>query len=239
MSSSKQSGFTDDELEALRLWDMPDVSGRERSKSSEDDKARSPVLTVQDIEAMQQQAYEEAFAKGKEEGFTQGYEEGRLQGYEEGLKKGYDENIHRLREQGLQLAEILETLSEPLNALDEEVEKELVDLSIAIAKQLVRREIKSDPGQIVATVREAVNVLPIATREITLTLHPDDAELVRSVFLLNDRPAPWKIKEDPLLSRGGCHVDAEQSHVDASVERRLAAVIAQMLGDERNRDETS
>ena len=239
MSLSKQPGFTDDELEALRLWNMPDVSGHDRSKSSEADKARSPLLTVQDIEVMQKQAYEEAFAKGHEEGFAQGYEEGQSQGYEDGLKKGHDENVNRLREQGLQLAEILEALSEPLNALDEEVEKELVDLSIAIAKQLVRREIKSDPGQIVATVKAAVNILPITTREITLTLNPEDAELVRSVFLLNERPAPWKIKEDPLLSRGGCHVDAEQSHVDASVERRLAAVIAQVLGDERVRETIS
>lgn len=239
MSLSKQTGFTEEELEALRLWDMPDVSGRERSKPSAPEPVRSPLLTVQEIEAMQRQAYDEAFAKGKEEGFTQGYEQGRAQGYEEGLKKGYDENVHRLYEQGLQFAEIVETLSEPLNAMDEQVEKELVDLSIAIAKQLVRREIKSDPGQIVATVREAVNVLPIATQEITLTLHPEDAELVRSVLQLDEHPVPWKIKEDPLLSRGGCLVDTEQSHVDASVERRLAAVIAQVLGDERTREESS
>lgn len=239
MNSSKISGFTDEELEALIRWDMPDISGRARSAKSDVEKVRSPLLTVQDIETMQKQAYEEAFAKGKEDGFAQGYEEGRKQGYEDGLKKGYDENVELLREQSMRLSGILETLSEPLDSMDDAVEKELVDLAIAIARQLIRREIKSDPGQIIATVREAVNVLPIAAQKISLTLHPEDAELVRSVFLLNERPAPWEIKEDPLLSRGGCQVDTELSHVDATVERRLAAVIAQVLGDERVREEGS
>ncbi|GAB4262984.1 MAG: flagellar assembly protein FliH [Methylomicrobium sp.] len=241
MSSSKSTVFTDEELEALQVWAMPDVSGSEKSEKEEDspdaNRPRSPLLTVQDIEAMQQQAYDEAFAKGQEEGFAQGYEAGRQQGYEEGLKKGYDENAHKLHEQAAQLTEILQAFNEPLADLDVEVEKELVGLAIAIAKQLIRREIKSDPGQIVATVREAVNVLPIATQRITLTLHPEDAELVRSVLLLEDHPAPWEIKEDPLISRGGCRVDTESSHVDATVERRLAAVIAQVLGDERGREE--
>ncbi|MGR9045530.1 MAG: flagellar assembly protein FliH [Gammaproteobacteria bacterium] len=241
MSSSKITGFTDDELQALSLWNMPDVSGKPAPGRAEKTQPRSPLLTVSEIEAMQQQAFDEAYAKGQQEGYQQGLEQGHAEGlkkgYDEGLKKGYDENAHLVRTQAATMASLIETLSEPLKALDDEVEKELVNLAIAIARQLIRREIKLEPGQVVAAVREAVNVIPLASQKVTLTLHPDDAELVRSVFVLDDISPAWNIREDPLITRGGCKVDTDVSHVDATVERRIAAVVARVLGDERGREE--
>ncbi|MGZ5576522.1 MAG: FliH/SctL family protein, partial [Methylobacter sp.] len=44
------------------------------------------------------------------------------------------------------------------------------------------------------------------------------------------------IVEDPLITRGGCEVDTDISHVNATVEHRLAAVIATLLGGERESD---
>jgi flagellar assembly protein FliH len=46
----------------------------------------------------------------------------------------------------------------------------------------------------------------------------------------------WRIVEDPLITRGGCKVDTEVSHIDATVENRLAAVIATLFGGEREHD---
>ncbi len=231
MNSSKSSRFTASELESLRLWSMPDVSGVEPVKVSETvelDNEPTPILTVDEIEAMQKQAYDEAFAQGKALGFQQGFDEG--------SKKGYDENVHLLQSQAVILVSLLESLSEPFKALDQEVEKELVKLVIGIAAQIIRREIKLDPGQIVAVVREAINVLPLATQKITLRLHPEDAELVRSVLALDDMSPSWGLVEDPLITRGGCKVDTEVSHVNATLEHRLAAVIANVLGGEREQD---
>lgn len=239
MSSSKWSGFSDAELQALSLWDMPDVSGAEpkTKPKPKEEKPRSPVLTVNEIEVMQKQAFDEAFAKGQEEGIQKGYEEGLAKGYEEGLEKGYTENKSLLEQQMQGLREMMDTLSEPLKSMDATVEQELVGLAISIARQLIRRELKQDPGQVIAVIREAVNVIPLATQKITLTLHPEDADLVRSVFALDEETSAWKLSEDPLITRGGCKVDTEISHVDATVERRVAAVIAQVLGDERHQDD--
>jgi len=73
--------------------------------------------------------------------------------------------LHLLQKQAATLVNLLESLSEPFKYLDEEVEKELVKLAIGIATQLIRREIKLDPGQIVGVVREAINVLPLASQK--------------------------------------------------------------------------
>ncbi len=245
MSLSKKAHFSPSELDALDTWNGLENFSESRSETVEDETTR--ILTVEEIEAMQKQAYDEAFEQGRQEGFQEGKEEGIQQGqaegfkqgFDEGSRKGYDENVHLLRKQTAEFVSLLETLSEPFKKLDDQVEKELVELAIGIASQLVRREIKVDQGQIVAVVKEAVKSLPLAAQKITLKMHPEDADLVRSALMLDDMSPPWSIDEDPLISRGGCTVETGMSHVDATVENRLAAIVATVLGGERQEDKTS
>lgn len=236
MNSSKSNVFSRDELEALSLWDVPDVSGAKSEDISLEDTV-SPVLTVDEIEAMQTQAYDEAFAKGRQEGYAEGFSEGKeiglQEGKAEGLEQGYAENKHLLQEQVARFIALLETLSEPLEQLDEEVEQSLVQLAILIARQIVRRELKLDSGQIVAVVKETVKALPVAHQKITVSLHPDDASLVRAAMSLDADAPAWTLNEDPLLTRGGCLVTTDTSHIDATIENKMAAIIASVLGDER------
>jgi flagellar assembly protein FliH len=243
---SKQGRFTADELNALSVWESPDFFNTDTADypAHEAGKKRAPGLTVEEIEAMQQQAYDEAFAQGKQEGHIKGYQEGhaegiaqgRLQGQAEALQQGLAEAKAQQEKQAAEFISLMESLSEPFKKLDEMVEKQLVALAIAIASQLVRREIKQHPGEIMAVVRAAVNVLPVAVQKITLYLHPSDAELVRSSLALTDAISSWHIIEDPLLTQGGCKVATDVSFVDASIEKRLASVIAMVLGDEREQE---
>ena len=131
---------------------------------------------------------------------------------------------------------MMSCLSEPLADLDTTVESELVALAIAIAKHLVRRELKTDPGQIVAVVREAIGALPVTKRHVQLHLHPEDAVLVREALSIAHDERPWRIVEEPTMTRGGCRVVTEVSQLDSTVERRLGAVIAAALGTEREQD---
>lgn len=237
MNSSKNPDFSQSELEALSVWQLPELGGNNPyKKAKEKPEPATPHLTVTEIEAMQKQAYDEAFAQGKAEGFQQGYDQGYDKGYEEGSQKGYDEGLGALNQKVSTFANLMETLSEPFKTLDEEVENELIKLAIAIAAQIIRREIKMDAGQVVAAVREAIKVLPLSSQKTSLHLHPEDAELVRSALSLDDLSPSWAIVEDPIITRGGCKVYTDVSHIDASIENRLAAVIASVFGSERERD---
>jgi flagellar assembly protein FliH len=240
MSLSNRTRFDDQDIQQVDTW-----NDLENFSASPDQKQKAPLLTVDEIEAMQQQAYREAFEQGRQEGFKQGHEEGFKQGreagyqegYEEGASKGYQENSERLKQQAAEFSALLESLHEPFKRLDERVETALVDLVIGIATQLIRREIKTDKGQIVAVVREAVKALPVSSQKIILRLHPEDAKLVINAFKLNDAHSlQWQIEEDPLLTRGGCIVETDDSHVEATVENRLAAIVAKLLGGERQED---
>jgi flagellar assembly protein FliH len=176
--------------------------------------------TADEISAIHQQAYEEGLAYGRKEGQEQAYVETRTQ---------WEEQV-----QALQC--VLTYLAEPLAAIDSEVESNLVELVVLIARQLVRRELKTSPGEIVAVVREALGQLPVASRKPRVQLHPDDLELVSNALCLNAGQSEWQLESNPLLTRGGCSVETDSSRIDATVEARLNATIARFLGAERMDD---
>ncbi len=251
-SSNKNPNFSDKELDDLGTWEFNEQLGGKKANAlqhSPQPSSSSSRLTVEDIENMQQQAYDESFSQGRQEGYQKGLEEGKKEGLEaglkeglekgkeEGIKKGYDESIHLLHKQTAEFISLLKSLSEPFQNLDETIENELVNLSIGIAKQLVRREIKTNPEQIIAVIREAVHALPIASQKLTLHLHPNDAKLVRTSLTPEDLSPSWQIFEDSLITQGGCKVITETSHIDATVENRLAAIVANIMGGERKEDE--
>jgi len=232
-NETKPSEFSLAELASLSVWCMPDVpliieSGSLAETQNDEPLQPMSVLTVDEIEAMQKQAYDEAFAQGKREGFSEGFKDG--------SKQGYEENVQALQKKSAEFISLLESLSQPFKVLDAEVEKELVKLAVGIATQIIRREIKLDSGQVIAAVREAIKVLPLSSQKISLYLHPEDAGLVHSALSLDEMSSAWRIVEDPFITRGGCKVDNEVSYIDATVENRLAAVIATLFGGERGQD---
>ena len=170
-------------------------------------------LTAERLQALQKDAYDEAYEAG----------------YRDGLKAGEAAAAER----AARLDELLTALARPFEKLDEAVEQQLVDLSITIAKQLFRREIQIDPGHVIGVVRDTVPLLPVASRDVKVHLHPDDAALVRESFSDSGEDMAWSIVEDPLLSRGGLKVSSEHSHIDAQAETRFQAIVDAIAGDER------
>jgi len=160
-------------------------------------------------------------------------------GYEKGYQNGMAaaaQVVNKQRQAVAHLEQLLHALNEPFSELDKQVEEELVTLAISIAKQIIRREIKINPDQIMAVIREALDALPTASRNIKIFLHPEDALLVNELSTVKKDNKPWLLIDDPTLMRGGCKVTTDMSQIDASVESRLAAIFAQILGGEREQD---
>ncbi len=200
-----------------RQWSPPDVGGR----SVQEENEAPPLLTASELEALAEKAQKE------------GYEQGRREGFEYGHREGLEEGRREIRERLASLDGLLQSLDAPFQALDAQVEQEIVTLVIAMVRQLVRREIKTDPAQIVGVVREALGILPVNARRIRVLLHPEDARIVREAYTLGESDQKWQIIEDPVIQRGGCRVFTENSQIDATLESRLNALIAPLLGSER------
>lgn len=204
---------------AYQAWRVPEVAGVRAGRSAEEERTRASRPAAPMSAGQIEQARKEGYA----------------QGHEEGLRAGQQE----IRKQVQRLEQLLVALQQPFAELDAAVEEQLSQLAMLVARHLVRRELKADPGQVIAVVREALAALPITSRTVRLHLHPEDAALVREAFSLNEEEAHIQVLDDPVQSRGGCRVQTDNSQIDASVETRLNALIAQVLGGEREEDESA
>ncbi len=208
--------------EGYQRWELPQVA----ELPAADIEAVSPssLLTAEQLENIQAQAYKEA------------WDEGFIKGREKGLAAGQAEIVQR----AALLDGLAQALSQPFEALDAAVEQALVDLAVTLAQALVRRELRSDPGQVVAVVREALAALPVASRHVHVCLHPDDVAVVSEALVARDAGSDagrdWHLREDPTLMRGDCRILSENSQIDATMEKRLATVVAQLSGGEREQD---
>ncbi|MCU7837401.1 MAG: flagellar assembly protein FliH [gamma proteobacterium symbiont of Taylorina sp.] len=229
-----------DSQTAYERWEAPHVKNIQQRKDEQ-----AGRVTARQLEELQKQAYDEGFQLGRKEGHENGLAQGLEEGREHGLKNGQEEILQMVK----RFEQIIQLLAEPLNQVDQQVEGELLALSVATARQIIRREISVNPEQIVAVVKEAISVLPSGSKKIKVHLNPDDAEIIRETLISNSEnsvneinqttPADdaWSIIEEPTLNRGGCQIKTETSQIDATIETRIAEIAARIFGDERAGDE--
>jgi flagellar assembly protein FliH len=188
-------------------WTAPDVA-----KVSTAVGQRMPMPTVSGLADLQAEAHKEAF----DQGLVEGREAGRAE----------------IRAVVEKLEGMFYDLARPFEELDAEVEREVLTLALALARQIVRRELKTDPTQIIGIVREAIASLPVSAREVRVHLHPEDAAVVRENLAPTESERAWQLIEDPVMARGGCQITSATSRVDARLETRLGAIVSELMGTE-------
>ncbi len=174
-----------------------------------------PLPTAEDIERIQQEAWQE--------GHDLGREEGRKVGYEEGYKTG-EVHAERLR----LLAEALQV--ESLRQ-DEAIAREVLELALNIAQQMLRASIQANPKSILVVIREALQSLPTLSGHHKVVVHPEDAAVVREWLAREHGHLSWKVAEDEQLSRGGFRFESAHNELDASLETRWREITS-CLGTE-------
>lgn len=174
-----------------------------------------PLPTAEDLERIQREAWQE--------GHDLGREEGRKAGHTEGYKTG-EEAAERLR----QLAEALQV--ESLRQ-DEAIAREVLELALNIAQQMLRASIQAKPESILVVIREALQSLPTLSGHHKVVVHPDDVAVVREWLDKEHGHLSWKVVEDAQLSRGGFRFESAHSELDASLETRWREITS-CLGTE-------
>jgi len=202
-------------LDDVKAWQPPDVR---RSPALQVTKAPGQHKTIHsaaELERLQKQAWDEAHAAGRREGL------------EKGLAEGRDEVRHQVRI----LKSMIQSLQQPLAAIDSTVENELAELAVAIARHVIDDELKTNPESILKLVPRAVADLPAGSCDVRVRVHPDDAKLLHEHLPDGDGEARWALTEDAQIGRGGCRVETPNSSIDATLQKRLDAVVSKVFGD--------
>jgi flagellar assembly protein FliH len=200
-------------------YELPSITGMQGAVQG-----RRSGKTVQELEDLEQRTYDEAFAKGQAEGRAQGLA---------AAERETRGQIQQLQARVERLDTIINSLARPLDELDPEVEDQLLQLALSIGRHLVRRELRIDPSQVIAVIRETVALLPASARDVRVHLHPEDAAVVREKLAAPVGERAWTIAEDPVMGRGGCRVSTETAQIDARLETRIGSVMSALLGDDR------
>lgn len=183
----------------------PAMAPEEAAAADTDDETAAPFRfpTADDIEKLQQEAHREGYAAG------------------------YEEGTARVRMEAMRLHSVVEQLEEALAALDNSIAREVLNLGVEIARNVVRQTIRVNPEVVVAVVREAINQLP--HQHTAIYLNPEDASVVRSHIGDQLTHAGHRIFEDGAIARGGCKVESGGSQIDATVPTRWDRIVESLV----------
>lgn len=165
--------------------------------------------SVEELEAIEEAARAEGYARGHAEGLASGQAE--------------------IRRIVAQMEGILDAFTRPLARLDAEVGDALGALAVRIAGALLGRSYAADPVLLAALVREALEISGSETRQLELRLHPDD------IAMLTPHLPPLdgvRLVPDLTLARGDLRVHADSVRIDGSLAARLNAALQSLAAAE-------
>jgi flagellar assembly protein FliH len=157
----------------------------------------------------------QAHAEGYRAGHQEGLQAGRLEGYEAGRQ----EALAELAPRAARMDEILGALTADLGRVDRELAQDVVQLGLAVARNLVTAALKARPEIVQSCVEDALRQLGQHQSTVYVAVNPEDAALVREVMEASSR-SEWSLKEDARIARGGCRVENAAGEIDATLEQR-------------------
>ena len=163
---------------------------------------REPVDIV-DIEARVKEAYEKGLADARQEARAAARAE-----YREAVEK---------------LAQTTARLHEYRSRIRHDAEQDLVKLSIAIARRLIRRELTVDPESVHGIIRVALEKMQ--ARDISrLRVHPSHVAGVKEMLQRTSGATGLEVAADPSLQPGDAIFETSRSELDATIESQLREI---------------
>ncbi len=144
-------------------------------------------------------------------------------GYRKGAAEGHQQAAAQLKPVLEGFAGTIRELQQLRRRMRREAERDLVQLSVAIARRILHRELTVDPGALLGIVKAALERLE--SQEVDrLRVHPADLELVGGFLQQAGLAERLQLVGDARLGRGGAVLETAQGQLDASLETQLEEI---------------
>lgn len=214
---------------AYQRWEMESFG--EMGRNAETERAQAGVAAEKARLAEIARKLDEDREEARAEGYAAGLSEGRAAGIEDGHATGLAEGrLHAEQERQL-LRQLAESFGTEIARANELIAADMLDLSLDLARAMLKTALKIQPELVIPIVREAIHYLPTLQQPALLHLHPEDALLVAEHMHDEITTAGWRVVEDPHMDRGGCRVETASNQVDATAPSRWQRIAA-ALGKE-------
>ncbi|MEJ7617225.1 MAG: FliH/SctL family protein [Pyrinomonadaceae bacterium] len=200
------------------------VADENASPDGDDNAAIIPQMMMQQGEERAEQIVAQALAQA--EAIERAAEERGLAALAATVAAETAQAVEPLRQK---LTETLDELMRLRAAIALRAERDLVRLSLEIAKKIVRREVTIDHE--IALTLARVALARIHNRAVaTVHLHPEDYSFVALHRDKFDGNCSIELAEDRSIERGGCLVSTEMGDIDARIENQFAEIESGLLG---------
>jgi flagellar assembly protein FliH len=200
------------------------LTAYERWELAAFDEARQPAATADAVNA--NPAMPGAAPAAEPQALLQqALEEARGKGYAAGREAGYAEGMKAARAAAERITRLADAFDQTIRQAEAKLAGEVLDLSLAVARQVVRTSLALRPELLLAAISEAMAMVPSHHGHPTLILHPSDAAMLHEALGQQLAHTGWRIVEDGSLSRGDLRVESTNSEIDATLRARWAAVV--------------
>lgn len=175
------------------------------------------VFIVRDTDDPAAQAVEDTveIEQRVSEAYNQGLAEGRAAARND-ARGEYREAIERL-------AQAAARIQEYRGRVRRDAEEDLVKLSIAVARRLIRRELTVDPESVHAIIRVALEKMQ--ARDISrIRVHPSQVASVRDMLSRLTAAQELEVTGDSALELGDAIFETSRSDLDATIEAQLREI---------------
>ncbi|MDO8945250.1 MAG: FliH/SctL family protein [Desulfobacterales bacterium] len=163
----------------------------------------------------------------EQQAYCRGFGDGERKGHELGEQVGLESAMQKLDSLLTGGHKLLGELGDLHRQTCRDVESDLVQLALAVARKIVGREVSLGPEAVTRIIRQALARVEHAGR-ITIKLNPVDLELLSDVKpqLLSGLPEAGRaaFEADEGIARGGCLIETDGGEVDARIERQFQVV---------------
>ncbi|AGX88371.1 FliH/SctL family protein [Candidatus Symbiobacter mobilis] len=233
-----------EEIASVQQWDFGTVATNAQIQAAqaqaEEEAKREAMQRVTQAELDRKKHYEDGLQAGLTQGRSQGMEKGLAQGKEQGYaqakaewqKKMDDFLANQAREEGERLASLVTQATQQMEVSRQRIARGVLELSCALARQVLRREISIDPQVLVPVVHEAVDLLGTQHRTALLRLHPADMAVLEPYIAGAFADLRIGLRPDETITPGGCLLESAGTVIDASIENRWKTVVSRLGLDE-------
>ncbi|MDR0663038.1 MAG: flagellar assembly protein FliH [Spirochaetaceae bacterium] len=207
------------EEEAERLKEELDVS---RAKAQEEAEAivSEARTKAEEIEAGASAKLEESLNASAAQGFDQGHKDG----YEAGMA-----DVRRLVSR-TQL--IMERIQDKRLEIMEQAEQEMIDLTLLVARKVVKAISESGKQVVVENIKEALGKVKTRGR-IIVKVNLSDLDIASSYLdefvKLMEGSGGIQILEDSSVDSGGCYIETDFGEIDARIAVQFAELESKIL----------
>lgn len=174
----------------------------------------------------------QAHTQGLEDGRQEGLDQGRAEGQQTGLQQALAQHGAELTAAAAALADAMRHIEEARMSLEADALQDVVELAIAVARRVTKRQGQIDPLVLTENLREAMRLVVHAS-DVRVVIHPDQRAVLDGALpglgLEFPQLTHVTIVEDPQITPGGCRVLTGGGRVDADLDAQLDRVVADLL----------